>query len=145
MDGLPPPPTGNAPARTRLPRVVRIILILGAVLVIGLAIIAALPSNRWFWSMLLAKGPHQMTYEVTGSARSASVRYLTADGRVVVGDVPLPWDLSFVADTGARLQLQAVADDDGSVTCRIKWEGHSRNVDAEVGGSPSSCSVPNGG
>jgi len=145
MDGLPPPPTGNGPARTRLPRVVRIILIFGAVLVIGLAVVAALPSNRWFWSMLFARGPHRMTYEVTGSARSASVQYVTADGRVVLGDVPLPWDLSFVAETGTRLQLRAVADDDGSVTCRIKWEGHTRNVDAQIVGSPASCSVPHGG
>ncbi len=92
--------------------------------------------------MTFGSGSYPMSYQVTGSARSASVRYTTPDGHEVEQDVTLPWILPFVGSRHDDLRLEAIAGGQGSITCRIKFEGHTINFKAVGGASPAACSVP---
>lgn len=122
-----------------MPRGLRVALAMAAVVIVALTVFAALPSNRWFWSKVFSKGSHTITYQVTGSGQSATVIYETPQGQTVRQDVAMPWETSFDAKPGTPVVIQAVSGGDGSITCRIKWEGHTIWVATNYGGNPPSC------
>lgn len=115
-------------------------LVIGAALLVGVVVLAVLPSHRWFWSKMFERGPHTITYQVTGDAPSATVTYLDASGKPVNQDVALPWEMSFIAEAGAPLEVEAISATEDSITCRVKWEGHTVSFQVGVGtGHPSTC------
>src|SRR5262245_35629856 len=87
--------------------------------------------NRWFFSYVTSTGPHAITYQVTGEG-SARVTYATADGRQTVS-ASLPWEVTVTVPDGTALSVAATAESTGSITCRIKWEGHTIGLDLESG------------
>jgi hypothetical protein len=133
----PPRPDQAAPVRHRRRRVWIVLGSIFAAIVMAVLIVALLPSNRWFWSKAVEKGPHSITYEVTGSMSSATVTYETTEGQEVQKEVPLPWDFSFSAAPGTDVKLSATSSEDGTIACRIKWEGHTFSFDEEIGSSRS--------
>jgi hypothetical protein len=122
-----------------MPRGLRIALLMAAAGFIALAVVAALPSNRWFWLKAFAKGPHTITYQVTGNGESATVTYTTPQGQTARQDVVIPWETSFDVASGTPVEMRAVSGGDGSITCRIKWEGHTIWVATNYGGHPPTC------
>src|SRR6266576_4800625 len=112
-DSLPPPPGERSRSHhVPMPRGLRVALLMAAVVVAALAVFAALPSNRWFWSKMFTHGPHTITYQVTGSGRSATVTYETPQGQTIRQDVAMPWETSFEAEPGTPVVIQAVSGGD---------------------------------
>jgi hypothetical protein len=131
MQPPPPPPVPTGPvARRGLPKGLKLLFVLLAVFVVLTGIIAYM--NRWFFSYVTSTDPHAITYQVTGEG-SARVTYAAPDGRQTVS-VTLPWEVTVTVPDGTALNVAASAESTGSITCRIKWEGHTIGLDLESGG-----------
>ena len=133
----PPPPAPTAPPERRgLPKGLKLLFVLLAVFLLLTGVIAY--ANRWFISYLTSTTPHAITYQVTGSGR-AQVAYQAPDGRTT-DTVSLPWEVTVTMPDAAPLSLVASAEGQDSITCRIKWEGHTIRIDTQVGSTPATCS-----
>ena len=133
----PPPPTPvGQPERRGLPKGLKLLFVLLAVFLLLTGIIAY--ANRWFISYLTSTTPHAITYQVTGSG-TAQVAYQGPDGRTT-DTVSLPWEVTVTMPDRASLSLVASAEGQDSITCRIKWEGHTIRIDSQVGSTPATCS-----
>ena len=138
-----PPPRPDPPAPApKKSSTARVLLIVGAVLLLLVVVFVVFVvwPNRWIVQKYTDEGPHTITYEVTGDGGTATVRFTGADGQAVTQTVDLPWNESFTAQTGMPLELQAGQDTDGTISCRIKWEGHTFVFRTSFGSSPT-CSV----
>ena len=137
MQQPPPPPAAPAapPARRGLPKGLKLLFVLLALFLVLTGVIAY--ANRWFISYLTSTSPHAITYQVTGTG-TAQVAYQAPDGRTT-DTVSLPWEVTVTMPDGAQLSLVASAQGQDSITCRIKWEGHTIQIDSAIGGTPT-CS-----
>ena len=141
-NALPPRPDTWGGAGLRRSSGKRVLLVIGAVvsvLVLLFGILVAWP-NRWIIQKYTDKGPHSITYEVTGDGTNATVRYVDADGQVVTQGVLLPWSETITTQTGTPLELQAGQEGGGKITCRLEWEGHTFVFRTSYGSSPT-CGV----
>ena len=130
----PPPPAPTAPPERRgLPKGLKLLFVLLAVFLLLTGVIAY--ANRWFISYLTSTTPHAITYQVTGSG-TAQVAYQGPDGRTT-DTVSLPWEVTVTMPDGAALSLVASAEGQDSITCRIKWEGHTIGLDTESANQPA--------
>jgi hypothetical protein len=70
--------------------------------------------------------PRRVVYEVSGSARSASLTIQNEQGGTEQMTVALPWSRSMSVQPGAFVYVSAQNQDgSGSVTCDIKVDGVS--------------------
>lgn len=107
-------------------RVVRIVVV-AAVAVAALALAGWVfdqPTRKPTPAVAQAPRVHSITYEVTGTAKSASMTYEHPQGSSQVGPVRLPWRLSFEAEPGQFLYLSAQNQGEhGSVVTAIYIDG----------------------
>ena len=135
-DPAPSAGTDGTARAARSPEGLKLLFVLLAVFLLLTGVIAY--ANRWFISYLTSTTPHAITYQVTGSG-TAQVAYQAPDGRTT-DTVSLPWEVTVTMPDGAPLSLVASAEGQDSITCRIKWEGHTIRIDTQVGSTPATCS-----
>jgi hypothetical protein len=75
---------------------------------------------------------------VTGNTASAHVTYLGPEGQTDT-EVRLPWQISVDLPHGTAAELRATANTGGSLTCRIKWEGHTVRFDVGSSNTTAWC------
>ena len=72
------------------------------------------------------QGSHvNVTYEVSGTAKGASVTYINETGNTQQEDVQLPWKETFRVERGEFVYVSAQSRDDGgrSISCTISGDG----------------------
>jgi hypothetical protein len=95
--------------------------------------VASLVITIGLWALLaliccagsgLNSGPHQITYRVDGTARSASVTYSNGTGGTEQKTVSVPWSKSFDTQSGEFLYISAQNNGEyGDVTVSITADG----------------------
>ena len=80
-------------------------------------------------------GSHTVSYQVTGSARSAMLTYANAQGGTEQATVALPWSADYNMSQGDFLYISAQNQDSaGDVTTTIQVDGSTFKTSTSSGG-----------
>jgi len=112
-----------------------LIELLVALVKVVLGVAAGLVGMFAFFTITRGQQAEQVTYRVSGSARSALVTYFNEQGGTEQQTVPLPWSWNSHVNKGAVLQVTAQSQDaNGYVTVDIDADGQNLKESRSSGG-----------